>query len=35
MNNHNLLVRGIIVDNDVPDAVERIRKIRVYPWSER
>jgi hypothetical protein len=35
MNNHNLLVRGIIVDNDVPDAVERIRKVRIYPWSER
>ena len=35
MHNHNLLVRGIIVDNDVPDAVERIRKTRVYPWSER
>ncbi len=35
MNNHNLLVRGIIVDNDVPDAVERVRKTRVYPWSER
>ena len=35
MHNHNLLVRGIIVDNDVPDAVERIRKTKVYPWSER
>ena len=35
MHNHNLLVRGIIVDNDVPDAVERVRKTRVYPWSER
>ena len=35
MNNHNLLVRGIIVDNDVPDAVARVRKTRVYPWSER
>jgi hypothetical protein len=35
MNNHNLLVRGIIVDNDVPDAVERVRKTRVYQWSER
>ena len=35
MNNHNLLVRGIIVDDDVPDAVERIRKVRIYPWSER
>ena len=35
MNNHNLLVRGIIVNNDVPDAVARIRNVRVYPWSER
>ena len=35
MNNHNLLVRGIIVDNDVPDAVQRIRRVKVYPWSER
>ncbi len=35
MNNHNLLIRGIIVDNDVPDAVERIRQAKAYPWSER
>ena len=35
MNNHNLLVRGIIVDNDVPAAVARIRNVKVYPWSER
>ena len=35
MNNHNLLVRGIIVGNDVPDAVERIRHAKAYPWSER
>ncbi len=35
MNNHNLLVRGIIVNNDVPDAVQRIRNVKVYPWSER
>lgn len=35
MNNHNLLVRGIIVDNDVPDAVQRVRKVKVYPWAER
>ena len=26
---------GIIVDNDVPDAVERIRSVKVYPWSDR
>ena len=35
MNNHNLLVRGIIVNNDVPDAVARVRKAKVYPWTER
>ena len=35
MNNHNLLVRGIIVNNDVPDAVQRIRNVKAYPWSER
>ena len=35
MHNHNLLVRGIIANNDVPDAVARVRKTNVYPWSER
>ena len=35
MNNHNLLVRGIIVDNNVPDAVQRVRQTKIYPWSER
>jgi hypothetical protein len=35
MNNHNLLVRGIIVGNDVPDAVERVRGTKAYPWRER
>jgi hypothetical protein len=35
MHNHNLLVRGIIVNNDVPDAVARIRNVKVYPWIER
>jgi hypothetical protein len=35
MHNHNLLVRGIIVDSDVPGAVERIRNVKCYPWSER
>ena len=29
------LVRGIIVDNDKADAVQRIRNVKVYPWSER
>jgi hypothetical protein len=35
MNHHNLLVRGILVDNDVADAVARVRKTKIYPWSER
>ncbi len=35
MHDHNMLVRGIIVDGDVPDAVQRIRNVKVYPWSER
>ncbi len=35
MNNHNLLVRGILVNNDVADAVARVRKTKIYPWSER
>ena len=35
MHDHNMLVRGIIVDGDVPDAVQRIRNVKVYPWSDR
>jgi hypothetical protein len=35
MHNHNLLVRGLIVDNDKADAVARIRNVKVYPWTER
>ncbi len=35
MHSHNLLVRGIIIDNNVPDAVERVRGTKIYPWSER
>lgn len=35
MHDHNMLVRGIIVDGDVPDAVQRVRNVKVYPWSER
>ena len=35
MNNLNLLVRGILIDGDVPDAVARVRQVKVYPWSER
>ena len=36
MNNHNLLVRGIIANkSEVADAVQRVRQTKVYPWSER
>ncbi len=36
MNNHNLLVRGIIANkNEVADAVQRVHQTKVYPWSER
>jgi hypothetical protein len=36
MNNYNIMVRGIVtnLDSDVPNAVERVRKVRVYPLSE-
>ena len=34
MNNYNVMVRGILVNNDVPGTVERVRKLRIYPWSE-
>lgn len=35
MHDYNMLVRGIIVDGDIPDAVQRVRNVKVYPWSER
>ncbi|WP_163620887.1 DUF1254 domain-containing protein [Microbacterium sp. B35-30] len=35
MNNHNMLVRGIIVDGDIQDAVHRVQKVKVYPWTDR
>jgi hypothetical protein len=35
MHDHNMLVRGIIVDGDVPDAVQRIHNVKVYPWTDR
>ncbi len=36
MNNYNIMVRGIVtnLDSDVPNAVERVRKLRIYPLSE-
>ena len=37
MNNYNIMVRGILtnLDKDVPNAVQRIKKMRVYPLSKR
>ena len=36
MNNYNIMVRGIVtnLDSDVPNAVERVRKVRIYPLNE-
>jgi len=35
MNNYNVMVRGILVNNDLPGTVERVRKLRIYPLSEQ
>jgi hypothetical protein len=37
MNNYNVMVRGIFTDlnKDVPNAVATVKKMRVYPLSER
>ena len=35
MNNYNFMIRGIVVHNDIPAAVQRIRQLRIYPWSAR
>ena len=35
MNNYSFMIRGIVVNNDVPDAVARVKKLRIYAWSER
>lgn len=35
MNNYNLMVRGIVQNNDIPAAVQRVKQLRVYPWGER
>jgi hypothetical protein len=35
MNNYNFMIRGTVVNNDIPDAVQRVKKLRIYPWSER
>lgn len=35
MNNNNFMIRGIVVNNDVKGAVDRLKQVRLYPWSER
>ena len=36
MNNYNIMVRGIVTGmQDAPAAVETVKKLQVYPWSER
>lgn len=35
MTNHNFMVRGFVVDNDVAGAVQRMKQIRIYPLAER
>jgi hypothetical protein len=35
MNNYSFMIRGLVVDNDVQDAVQRVKKLRIYRWSER
>jgi len=35
MNDHSFMIRGIVVDGDVADAVARVKGLRIYPWSQR
>lgn len=35
MNNYNFMIRGIVVNNDVPDAVQRVKKLKLYRWDDR
>jgi hypothetical protein len=35
MNNYSFMIRGIVVDGDVPDAIQRVKQLRIYPWSDR
>jgi hypothetical protein len=35
MNNYNVMVRGILMNNDVPATVQRVKSLRVYPYAER
>ena len=34
MNNYNVMVRGIVVNNDLAGTVERVKKMRIYPLKE-
>ena len=35
MNNYNIMDRGLVENNDIAAAVNLIKSMRVYPWSER
>ena len=35
MNNYNIMDRGLVENNDVAAAVSLIKRVRVYPWSQR
>jgi hypothetical protein len=35
MNNNNILVRGLVQGNDVAGAVTMVKKLRLYPYSQR
>jgi hypothetical protein len=36
MNNYNVMIRGIISSmSEAPAAVETVKKMQIYPWSER
>ena len=35
MNNYNIMVRGILVNNDKEGAVQNTKRVKVYPYSER
>jgi hypothetical protein len=34
-NDYSFMIRGIVVNGDVPDAVQRVKQVRIYPWDER
>ncbi len=36
MNNYNVMVRGLVTNmEDTSEAVQTVKKLQVYPWSER